>query len=60
MKLTFTKPPIEILDLLHDYEKLGGEVPKDIDAWWLQETKMIEEFNAMNTADVVERQTQQT
>jgi hypothetical protein len=42
MKTTYTKPPIDILDVLHDAEKNGVELPKCVDDWWLKETDLMQ------------------
>ena len=39
---TNTKPPIEIYMVLHEFECLGGQLPKIVDKWWLLETKLNE------------------
>lgn len=40
--LTHKKPPVSILDLLHDYESYGGKIDSAIDAWWRRETEISE------------------
>ena len=36
--LTRTLPPVDIFDVLHDYEVRGGTVPDTVDKWWEVET----------------------
>ena len=33
-----TLPPKEIYDVLHEFESLGGNIPKSVDWWWIEET----------------------
>ena len=42
MKTTNTKPPLEILDVLHDAENNGIELLKCVDDWWLKETDLMQ------------------
>ena len=42
MKTTYTKPPVEILDILHDAEMHGVELPVSVDDWWLKETMIMQ------------------
>ena len=42
METTNTKPPIEILDVLHWAEKGRIILPKSIDDWWLKETEIMQ------------------
>jgi len=42
MKLTNTKPPVEILDFLHYCVIKGIVIPESVDNWWFAETKLNE------------------
>ena len=39
METTYTRPPKEILDVLHEAEAAGVELPKIVDDWWAGETE---------------------
>jgi hypothetical protein len=42
MKVTNTKPPVEIYDVLSLCELKGIELPEVVDDWWFQETVLNE------------------
>ena len=41
MATTYTRPPEEILDVLHEAEAAGVDVPKIVDNWWKEETEIL-------------------
>lgn len=40
METTYTRPPKEILDVLHEAEAADVEIPKIVDDWWAGEPKL--------------------
>jgi hypothetical protein len=47
MKVTNTKPPVEIYDVLSLCELKEIEIPEVVDEWWFQET-VLNESNKVN------------